>query len=142
MMDDLTLARAVHILALVHWIGGVAAVTTIVLPHVRTLSDPKDAITVFEEFERRFAHQARWSILLVGLSGLYMLYRLDGWDRFRDASFWWLHRSALPKFFSYQQAAGRLPHLCAIRSRHHLLSWTIFSTLCSSSFPIFSAHLS
>ena len=91
MMDDLTLARAVHILALVHWIGGVAAVTTIVLPHARALSDAKDAITVFEEFERRFAQQVRWSILLVGLSGLYMLYRLDAWDRFRDASFWWLY---------------------------------------------------
>jgi uncharacterized membrane protein len=91
MIDDLTLVRAIHVLALVHWIGGVAAVTTIVLPRARALSDTKHAILAFEDFERRFAQQVRWSILLVGLSGLYMLYRLDAWDRFREASFWWLH---------------------------------------------------
>ena len=28
-IDDLACARAIHVLALVHWIGGVAAVTTI-----------------------------------------------------------------------------------------------------------------
>jgi uncharacterized membrane protein len=30
MIDDLELARAIHVLALVHWIGGLAVVTTIV----------------------------------------------------------------------------------------------------------------
>ena len=35
--DGLTLARAVHVLALIHWIGGVAAVTTIVLPLAQRL---------------------------------------------------------------------------------------------------------
>ncbi len=90
MIDDLALARAIHILALVHWIGGVAAVTTIVLPHARRLPNAKDAIAAFEAFELRFASQARISILLAGLSGVYMLTKLDAWDRFRYASFWWL----------------------------------------------------
>ena len=90
MIDDLALARAIHVLALVHWIGGVAVVTTIVLPHVRALPNAKDAVASFEAFELRFASQARISILLVGLSGAYMLTKLDAWNRFQYASFWWL----------------------------------------------------
>ena len=89
MIDDLALARAIHILALVHWIGGVAAVTTIILPRARELPDAKDALAVFEAFEQRFARQA--PILLAGLSGAYMLIKLDAWDRFQYASFWWMH---------------------------------------------------
>ncbi len=89
-IDDLALARAIHVLALVHWIGGLAVVTTIVLPHVRALPDAQDAVAAFEAFERRFAAQVRISILLVGLSGVYMLAKLDAWDRFRYAAFWWL----------------------------------------------------
>ena len=73
MIDDFTLARAVHVLALVHWIGGVAVVTTIVLPRARTLPDARAALAAFELFEGRFAAQARVSILLAGLSGFYML---------------------------------------------------------------------
>ncbi|HUI15328.1 MAG TPA: hypothetical protein VL048_17865 [Xanthobacteraceae bacterium] len=90
MIDDVALARAIHILALVHWIGGVAVVTTIVLPNARALPDAKHAIDAFEAFERRFASQVRVSILLVGLSGLYMVAKLDAWDRFQYAAFWWL----------------------------------------------------
>jgi uncharacterized membrane protein len=89
--DDIALARAIHVLALVHWIGGVTAVTMIILPHARALPHAKDAIAAFEAFERRFAQQVRVSILLVGCSGLYMLIKLDAWDRFRYASFWWMH---------------------------------------------------
>lgn len=89
--DALTLARAVHVLAIVHWIGGVSVATTIVLPYARRLADPAAALRAFEAFERHFARQARVSIMLAGLSGLYMLYALDAWERFRDPSFWWLH---------------------------------------------------
>ena len=89
-IDDFALARAVHVLALVHWIGGMAAVTTIVLPRARGLPDGKDAVATFEAFERRFAQQVRVSILLVGLSGVYMLMKLEAWDRFQYASFWWM----------------------------------------------------
>jgi uncharacterized membrane protein len=88
MVDDVTLARAIHILAVVHWIGGVAVVTTIVLPRARELPDAKDAVALFETFEKRFAAQARVSILLAGLSGLYMLVKMNAWDRFQYLSFW------------------------------------------------------
>jgi uncharacterized membrane protein len=90
MIDDFALARAIHVLALVHWIGGVAAVTTIVLPHARRLPEAKDAVAAFEAFERPFAFQARISILFAGLSGAYMLMKLDAWNRFEQVSFWWL----------------------------------------------------
>ena len=90
MVDDLAVARAVHVLALVHWVGGVAAVTTIVLPRARALPDAAEALRMFEAFEQRFSSQVRVSILLVGLSGLYMLMKLDAWAWFRQASFWWL----------------------------------------------------
>lgn len=91
MVDDLALARAIHVLAVTHWIGGVAVVTTIVLPRARAISDPWRAVEFFESFERQFARQVRVSILLVGLSGIYMLTRLNAWNMFRDPSFWWLH---------------------------------------------------
>lgn len=89
--EYIALARAIHVLALTHWIGGVAIVTTIVLPAALKLPNAIEAVAAFERFERRFAAQVRISIALVGLSGLYMLYAYDAWARFEDLSFWWLH---------------------------------------------------
>jgi len=45
---------------------------------------------LFDQIERRFAVQARISTVIVGLTGFYMLYRFDLWDRFRYAAYWWL----------------------------------------------------
>jgi hypothetical protein len=39
MINDFAVARALHVLALVHWIGGVTMVTTIVLPRAGALAD-------------------------------------------------------------------------------------------------------
>jgi uncharacterized membrane protein len=91
MIDDLAVARAIHVLGVVHWIGGVAAVTTVVLPHAQLLPDANAAIAVFEAFERRFVRQARISVTLTGVSGIYILWRLAAWERFESPSFWWLH---------------------------------------------------
>lgn len=90
MFDDFAIARALHVLALVHWIGGVAMVTTIVLPRARAMTDAHMALTAFEVFEDRFAAQARGSILIAGLSGFYMLEKLQAWERLIDPAFWWL----------------------------------------------------
>jgi uncharacterized membrane protein len=90
-IDDVALARAIHVLSLIHWFGGIAMVTTIMLPRARAIPDAATAIAAFESFERRFASQARVSILFAGLSGLYMLMKYDAWDRFSYAAFWWLH---------------------------------------------------
>ena len=90
MIDWGSLARAVHILSIVIWIGGVSLVTTAVLPAVKR-KPTEQWMREFDEVERRFAPQARIAALLVLLSGLYMLYVYDLWDRFVDPSFWWMH---------------------------------------------------
>ncbi len=90
-MDDVTLARAIHVLAVVFWIGGVALVTTVLLPAVRRLKSPEERITFFESVEQCFASQSRVTTVVAGLSGLYMIYRLDLWGRFASAEFWWMH---------------------------------------------------
>jgi uncharacterized membrane protein len=74
----------------VHWIGGVAMVTTIVLPRARAMADAHAALAAFDAFEGRFAAQARFPILLAGLSGFYMLNKLQVWARLLDPAFWWL----------------------------------------------------
>ncbi|HWB49514.1 MAG TPA: hypothetical protein VG651_10420 [Stellaceae bacterium] len=82
-------ARAVHILAVVVWIGGVWLVTTVLLPGLKQ-KPPRDWAREFDAIEHRFAPQARIAVLLVLLSGLYMLYAYDLWDRFADGRFWWM----------------------------------------------------
>jgi uncharacterized membrane protein len=94
-LDDLEIARAVHILALVHWIGGVTFVTCIVLPAVSRLAEPARRLAVFEEIEGRFSFQAKISVTVAGLAGAYMAHRLEAWDRFQDARFWWMHAMVL-----------------------------------------------
>ena len=94
-MDDLAIARAIHVLAVVHWIGGVTFVTAVLLPGVARLSEPGRRIATFEEIEGRFSFQAKISVTLAGLSGFYMTWRLDAWDRFAYSQFWWMHAMVL-----------------------------------------------
>jgi len=88
---DLAVVRALHVVAVVLWIGGVAMVTTSVLPALRTAAAAGDALALFERIERPFAWQSRITTLLAGLSGFYMVHRMDAWDRFADPRFWWMH---------------------------------------------------
>jgi uncharacterized membrane protein len=90
-MDDFLLARVVHVLGVVLWIGGVAFVTTILLPGMKKVATPAERVIMFERMESDFAWQARLTTLLTGASGFYMLYILDAWERFSDPSYWWLH---------------------------------------------------
>jgi uncharacterized membrane protein len=90
MVDWGSLARAIHILSVVVWIGGVSLITTVLLPAIKQ-KPPEQWRGDFDEIERRFAPQARIAVLLVLLSGLYMLYAYNLWDRFADARFWWMH---------------------------------------------------
>lgn len=62
-MDDLTLARAIHVTAIAHWIGGVSFVTLVLLPGVRKLVAPEERALLFEPLflHRGFAEQARRS---------------------------------------------------------------------------------
>lgn len=49
----------------------------------------------FESIERRFAPQARVTVILAGVSGLYLLIRLDLWTVFAELRFWWLDAMVL-----------------------------------------------
>lgn len=89
-MDDVTLARAVHVLSVVHWIGGMAFVTLVVLPVARRAADLRQGLALFESVEQRFSSQVRLSVPLAGFSGFYMAERLDAWQRFLDPAQWWL----------------------------------------------------
>jgi uncharacterized membrane protein len=86
-MDDVAIARAIHVLAIVVWIGGVAMVTTVLLP--TTLGSPA-GVALFDRMEKRFAGQARIATLLAGASGFYMVERLDLWGRFAMIEYWWM----------------------------------------------------
>ncbi|MCQ3943751.1 MAG: hypothetical protein DPW22_11155 [Alphaproteobacteria bacterium] len=94
-MDDLTIARALHVLSIVHWIGGVALVTLVILPGLTRSVEAAQRLSLFETMERRFGGQARLSTLVAGASGFYMTHRLDAWDRFADPAFWWMHAMVL-----------------------------------------------
>lgn len=90
-MDDFILARALHVLSVLLWIGGVAFVTTVVMPAMRRNHPPEDRTAAFHRIEAGFAWQARLWVLLAGASGFWMVYRGDMWDRFLDPHFWWMH---------------------------------------------------
>ena len=87
-MHDLVIARVLHVLSVVLWIGGVAMVTLVLVPGV---AGEPDAVNRFNSIERRFAAQSRITVLLAGLSGFYMVWRLDLWGRFAELQFWWMH---------------------------------------------------
>jgi len=90
-MYDVIAARALHVLAVVVWIGGVSLVTTVALPAVRRGEFGPDRLQAFHAIERRFVWQARIAVIIVGLTGLYMVWRLSLWGRFRSPGFWWMH---------------------------------------------------
>lgn len=90
-VESLVFARVLHVIAVVLWIGGVAMVTTVLLPAVRRLRRPEERVEFFERIESRFAVQARITTLIAGLSGFYLVHALGAWSRFGAAEFWWMH---------------------------------------------------
>ncbi len=90
-MNHAIAARALHVIGVVLWIGGVAFVTTVLLPAVRRMKTPAERVAFFESVERRFAWQARGTTLLVGATGFYLVHAWNLWDRFGSASYWWMH---------------------------------------------------
>lgn len=90
-MDDLALARAVHVVAVLFWIGGVGFVTWVMMPALQATELPQDQLVRFQQFEARFAWQARLWVLLAGASGFWMIARAGMWSRFADGRFWWMH---------------------------------------------------
>jgi uncharacterized membrane protein len=94
-MNEFVFARVLHVLGVVLWIGGVAMVTTVLLPAVAQMKSAAERVEFFERIERRFATQARYTTVLVGLSGFYLVHLLDAWNRFAEPRFWWMHAMVL-----------------------------------------------
>jgi uncharacterized membrane protein len=97
-VTDIVEARVAHVVAVVLWIGGVGMVTTVLLPAIRRSYPAEQRFGIFHAMEDSFAWQARFTTLITGLSGLYMVWRLDAWDRFHTGSFWWMHAMVLTWF--------------------------------------------
>ncbi len=94
-LDEFTLARVFHVVAILFWIGGVAFVTLVVMPSIRTNHAPAERLAAFRQIESGFAPQARLWVLLAGLTGFWMCWRADLWSRFADARYWWMHAMVL-----------------------------------------------
>lgn len=63
----------VHMIAIIIWIGGVAFVTMITFPMIRRMDTSLEQVLVFQGTEHRFARIAKAMIVLVGISGLYLI---------------------------------------------------------------------
>lgn len=94
-MDEFAFARVLHVLGVVLWIGGVAMVTTVLIPAMAQIRSASERTEFFARIESRFAPQARFTTLLVGLSGFYMVHILNAWSRFTELRFWWMHAMVL-----------------------------------------------
>ena len=90
-VDDFTIARVVHVVAVLFWIGGVGFVTWVVMPTIRHSESATDRLGKFHAIEGRFAGQAKLWVLVAGASGFWMVHRADMWSRFADPGFWWMY---------------------------------------------------
>lgn len=90
-MEIITFARVLHVVAVVLWIGGVAMVTTVIIPSVKRMKSKEEQMETFEKIEGRFSNQAKVLVLIAGITGFYLMYALDAWNRYLDIRFWWIH---------------------------------------------------
>jgi len=97
--DVFVIARILHVIGVVLWIGGVAFLALVVVPTLRNLPEMENNFKVFAAVEGRFKGQAKIITLMTGLSGFFMLFWLDAWERYLDISFWWLHLMTFIWFF-------------------------------------------
>ncbi|TEW51898.1 hypothetical protein [Psychromonas algicola] len=80
-------ARALHVLAVVLWIGGVGFVTTVLIPSIRKTQSPENRLDLFELLEGKFGFQAKLTTLITGATGFYMLHIMKAWATMQ----WWIH---------------------------------------------------
>ena len=85
------ITRAIHVVSVVMWIGGVYFVTMVLIPKLRNENDLHIRLEQFEAVESRFALQAKFITVVAGLSGFYMVHYLNGWERYLHIEYWWLH---------------------------------------------------
>ncbi|MHB8253023.1 MAG: hypothetical protein ACYDEV_04855 [Acidiferrobacter sp.] len=80
---------ALHVLSVVLWIGGVAFVTTVLLPALVRLP-ASERFGVFMEIERRFGAQARILVIVAGATGADLMVRQHWLGLLGHLQTWWL----------------------------------------------------
>ncbi len=85
--DLFVIARSLHVIAIVFWIGGVAFVTSVLIPAIRRTQSPENRLNLFELLEGRFSFQAKLTTLVTGISGFYMVSVMDLWSSMSG----WIH---------------------------------------------------
>jgi uncharacterized membrane protein len=88
-MTTFNILLAIHVLGVVWWVGGVAMVTAVLLPIFNRLPPP-ERIQRIKQLEARFANQARVAVVLVGITGFWMLGITGGFARLQFAYGWWI----------------------------------------------------
>jgi uncharacterized membrane protein len=71
---------AIHVLGVIIWIGGVAFVTMIVFPMIMRTEGSLEQVLFFQGIEHRFAKIAKLCVLVVGLTGVLLLYLMGMWS--------------------------------------------------------------
>ena len=70
---------AIHVLSVVLWIGGVAFVTLIIFPMIMRMENSIEKVLFFQGVEHRFATIAKSAVVVVGLTGFWLLYLTGEW---------------------------------------------------------------
>jgi len=153
-MNNLTIARAIHILSIMIWIGGVGFVTAVLIPTIRRSAHKKDQLSIFNAIENRFALIARFAVAITGISGIYMVYVLNAWDRFVEIRYFWIHAMVLlwlmfaialfiiePFFFKNHGRIVKDHHAITNLRKTEIVHWIIFIlSLITIFFSVLGAH--
>ncbi len=90
-MNNLTIVRALHVISIVFWIGGVGFVTAVILPSIKRNFKPQEQLKIFEIFESSFSFIVKFFVIITGITGFYMTSLFHAWDRFTQPQFFWMH---------------------------------------------------
>ena len=85
----LALVYWIHMLATVTWIGGIVAISILVLPAARRTLKPVDQLAFLDAMQKRLEPLAWFSITALVATGLFQLSANDHYNGFLDVSTQW-----------------------------------------------------
>jgi uncharacterized membrane protein len=85
----LALVFWLHMLATVAWLGGLAAIATLVLPAAKRVLKPADQLAFIEAMQRRLEPLAWFSLAILIVTGLFQLSVNPHYDGFLSTSGQW-----------------------------------------------------
>ncbi|MGE5173636.1 MAG: hypothetical protein ACM3MD_07400 [Betaproteobacteria bacterium] len=74
----LTMLLIIHVVSVIIWIGGVTFVTTVIFPMMYTIEGSLEKALLFQRVEHRFAGMVKWLVVIVGITGFWLLYAQYG----------------------------------------------------------------